>query len=541
MPQKITERNCAIVLLIMFMALSAWIMSIPYDPMSAVRMRGPPDEPTILTWSELYLQGKYSVPLEEFIEEKYPAPQSVVVERDGKYFVANEKGPGYCVLLAGFIFLGIESFVVVFLGAVTCISTYFLARRLFDYKVAFISTVLVVTCTDALLMLQRYGHPDYATMAFAVLGLWLFIESLHTFYGNSENKLLYATALGIAGGVALGFSVTTRYAVVFLLLVPFIYFSAVNYNLLRKSFASFIRSSKILLPYIAGILIPMLLLLNYNATVFGSPFESGYNFEQIITIHPEILNNTTSTRDPVGGWNPLNILENIVQLAPLFFIGMPAILFLPYALFKLRKGKSLALFASWFLSIFMFYMGIGWVGDDPFLIAHLRYFLPALPGICICAGYAISVLRNRSFAVCIVGMLVFVGVAGAGMQFKELEMMGEGPLGPPMQERYQLFTISQLLSSPLNFKESFVRVENANIISMKGVDGHVILNIMDNTSPRNLTVAVESASGLPPLSLNDTINVQGLFRQGITNPEEDVNGEWEIFIKAGTNDIVEKV
>ncbi|MDI6917039.1 MAG: glycosyltransferase family 39 protein [Thermoplasmatales archaeon] len=251
-------------------------------------MNGVPDEPTIQTWSELYLQGKYSVPLDEFMQEHYNAPQSIVVEQNGEYFVANEKGPGYCVLLAGFILLGIEPFVVVFLGIITCVSTYFLARRLFNWKVAFISTLLVITCTDALLMLQRYGHPDYATMAFAVLGLWLFIESLHTFYGNSENKLLYGTALGIAGGVALGFSVTTRYAVVFLLLVLFIYFPAVNYNLLRKSFASFIRSSKFLLPYVIGVLIPMFLLLNYNATVLGAPFESGYNFEQIITVHPEI-------------------------------------------------------------------------------------------------------------------------------------------------------------------------------------------------------------------------------------------------------------
>lgn len=537
MLQKITERNCTIILLIMFIALSVWIMSIPYDP-----MKGVPDEPTIQTWSELYLQGKYSVPLNEFMQEHYNAPQSVVVEQNGEYFVANEKGPGYCVLLAGFIFLGIEPFVVVFLGAITCISTYFLARRLFNYKAAFISTVLVITCTDALIMLQRYGHPDYATMAFAVLGLWLFIESMHMFYGNSENKLIYGIALGIAGGVALGFSVTTRYAVVFLLLVPFIYFFSLNYNLLRKSFTSVIRPSKILLPYIIGILIPILLLLNYNATIFGSPFESGYNFEQIITVHPEIIgNNTTSTRDPVGGWNPLNFFENIVQLTPLFLIGMPAILFLPYALFKLRKDKVLWLFAPWLLSVFLFYMGIGWVGDCPFLIAHLRYFLPALPGICICAGYALSVLRSRAFAVCIVGMLIFAGVASAGMQFKELEMMGNKPPGPPMHDEYQLLTISQLLSDPLNFKESFVRVENAQIISMREIDGHVILNMVDNTSTRNLTVAVESGENLPSLLLNDTINVQGFFRHGITNPNEEVNGEWEIFVKAGTGDRVEKV
>jgi hypothetical protein len=186
-------------------------------------------------------------------------------------------------------------------------------------------------------------------------------------------------------------------------------------------------------------------------------------------------------------------------------------------------------------------MGIGWVGDCSFLIAQLRYFLPALPGICICAGYAINALRSRMFAVCIVAVLVFAGVASAEMQFKELEMMGKGPPGPPMHDEYQHLTISQLLSNPLNFKETFVRVENAQIISMKGIDGHVILNIADNTSPRNLTVAVESGADLPPLSLNDTINVRGFFRHGITNPDEEVNGEWEIFVRAGSDDRVEKV
>lgn len=551
----ITERNSAICLVLVFILTSSWLLSIPYDPMSAVRMRGPPDEPTILTWSELYLQGKYSVPLEEFIEKKYPAPQSVVVERNGKYIVANEKGPGYCVLLAGLIFLRIEHFVILLLGAITCVSTYFLAKRLFNWKVAVLSTLFVMTSADALLMLQRWGHPDYATMAFAVLGVWLAVESFHKFicYNSSKHStLLYGILLGIAGGIALAFSVTTRYAVAFLLIVPVMYFLALNYRLTKQSFKKFIKSTKFLLPYIVGALIPMLLLLHYNSTVFGDPFKSGYNFTQIIALHPEAFADitTTATRDPTGGWSLLNLPENIVEFIPLFAIGMPVILFVPYALFKLKKNKTFLLLTTWFLAVFLFYMPVSWVGDQPFLIAHVRYFLPALPMLCLCAGYAIEVVRkDAAFALCMAGVITFAGIACAQMQFEELNRMGMGAppdvacSGPQQPHTYQLRTIAQLLANPIMYKEKLVRLENATVIfNIKPPDaGITLLHVVDYTTPGNITLVIENAPNIPQLSINDTVSVQGLFRHGITNPEEDLNGEWEIFVKANTEDSVEKV
>lgn len=545
----LTERTCGIALILVFILISTWLLSIPYDPMSAIRMRGPPDEPTILTWSELYLQGKYSVPLEEFIEKKYPAPQSVVVEKNGEYWVANEKGPGYCVLLAGLIFLRIAPFVILLLGAITCISTYFLAKRLFNWKVAIISTLFVMTSADALLMLQRWGHPDYATMAFAVLGLWLVVESFYKFKqcetSSTRSALLTGILLGISSGVALAFSVTTRYAVVFLLVVPVIYFLASNYKLRKQNFRMFIKSTKFLLPYIIGVLIPMLLLLNYNATILGNPFTSGYNFTQIIALHPETMANitSTSTRDPTGSWSLLNLPENIVEFTPLFAIGMPVILFVPYALFKLKKDKTLWLFAPWFLAVFLFYMPVGWVGDQPFLIAHVRYFLPALPMLCLCAGYAIETARKDAvFAFCVAGALVFAGIACAQMQFEELGSMGKGPSqGPPQQNVYQSLTIAQLLANPSMYKEKPVRVENAQMTLIKHPDSQTtLLHITDNTTSRNITVAIETVQNMPQLSINDTVNVQGVFRPGMTNQQEDINGEWAILIRVNTEDIVEK-
>jgi hypothetical protein len=191
-------------------------------------------------------------------------------------------------------------------------------------------------------------------------------------------------------------------------------------------------------------------------------------------------------------------------------------------------------------------MPVGWVGDQPFLIAHVRYFLPALPMLCLCAGYAIELVRkDTAFAFCMAGVLVFAGIACAQMQFEELSMMGKGPpLGghPQQQHTYQPLTIAQLLANPLMYKEKPVRVENAHVIFTKQLDSQItLLYIIDDTTPRNVTIVIESGASSMQLSINDTINVQGFFRHGITNPKEDINGEWELFVRAGTEDRVEKI
>lgn len=531
----ITERNCAIALILIFILISTWLFSIPYDPMKIFIQ----DEPTVQTWSMLYSQGKYSIPLEEFLDKKYPAVHSVVIEKNGEYWVANEKGPGYCVLLAGLIYIGLEPFVILLLGAITAVSTYFLAKRLFNWKVAVLSTLFIMTSGDALIMLQRWGFPEYATMTFAVLGLWLAIESFYKFdcYGNSRKRstLIHGILLGIGSGVALAFSVTTRYADVFLLIVPIVYFSAKNYKMCKINLRSFIISFKILIPYIIGILILMSLLLNYNATILGDPFKSGYNFTKVIDFHQEISTNltTTATRDPTGGWNLLYLPENIVQLAPLFAVSMSVILFAPYAFFKLKRDKTFWLFAPWFLTVFLVYMPINWVGDLPQILANVRYFLPALPMLCICAGYVIQLMKKHTaFTICVAGMLVFGGITCAQ---KEL---GRPPQQPPT---YQLFTIAQLLANPLMYKEKFVRVENAHIIFMLSNSQVTVLHITDNTTSRNITVVIETVPNMPQLSINDTVNVQGVFRPGRTNQQEDINGEWVILVRAGTEDRVEKI
>ncbi|MFQ6060378.1 MAG: hypothetical protein ACE5KV_03650, partial [Thermoplasmata archaeon] len=91
---KITERNCLILLFILFLVLSFLIALIPYNPETDVA-----DATTNDIWIEHYPNGVYHIPFDDW---DYGPTQSVVVLYEGEYVVVNEKGPGHALMMVPF-------------------------------------------------------------------------------------------------------------------------------------------------------------------------------------------------------------------------------------------------------------------------------------------------------------------------------------------------------------------------------------------------------------------------------------------------------
>ena len=275
--------------------------------------------------------GSHIIRAENVVEGVDQPTASVVVEVDGEMRYANRWPPGFSVLLAGLMLIGLEKGVGIILAGIDCTSTYFLSRRFHNWKVAFLATVLVMTSTLGLMMIYSRYMADYASMTFALLGFWLFMEAVEEKVGwIGERRYLYPL-LAFLGGLSMATAVTMRYSTIVVCLAPFVYllarmlkesraqrlgsrgpqettpvpdsrnefglFAAIGSphrprlagpspsSSLRKGFGlrgwlptrqSFVWHLKKAIPLIIGLLVIGAMLASYNSALFGGPFNSGY-------------------------------------------------------------------------------------------------------------------------------------------------------------------------------------------------------------------------------------------------------------------------
>jgi len=351
-----------------------------------------------------------------------PPLASVIVEVNGRYAIANHWPPGYSYLIIPFWTLKIIPFINIFLAAIASIGVFLLARRFYSQEVAFIATCFVMTGSLALIMIYSRGMADYASMAFSTIGIALFIQSLKD-WKTPYPRIGYwlGFALGLIGGLSLAAAVTMRYSTVLVLIGPFAFLILSSAKSARKkstrsiSLHSFFLALKKLAPFFLGIMIIGSMLASYNSTLFGGPFNSGYQMGNRVVLDPS--GNVTIERPEKSMFEEYfqpsgemfgNIVERII---PLLYYLLPILFLAPLALWQDRKRPETWLMFFWGLPIFIIYMQMSWVGH---MYEDMRYFLPALPPVAIVASRSIekNFLESqgkRLEALAIISLIFFSG------------------------------------------------------------------------------------------------------------------------------------
>ncbi|MFQ5910087.1 MAG: hypothetical protein ACE5IJ_05120 [Thermoplasmata archaeon] len=354
----------------------------------------------------------------------YPPVASGIVEVNGRYAIANHWPPGYCYLIIPFWLAGMIELITIFLFAIAMVSTFVLARRCASLRVALVSSMLTAVAGLAIIMLYSRGMTDYASMTFAVAGIALFVESLQ----NWKERFprfggLLSVLLGLLGGLSLAYSVTTRYSTIVVLLGPLIYL----YLILEKGDTGwrrffprakpFARALVRTAPFLIGLLIVGILLAGYNATLFGGPFNSGYQTSARGVFDPGSGNLTVTGSDESmfeSYFHPSwEMFENMwYTILPTLFFLIPIIYMTPVSLWQERKRKETWLLFFWLLPVCVIYMQLTWVGH---IYEDMRYFLPVLPPAAILVSLSLerNFLSNPRFQM--YGLIAMILIALSGL------------------------------------------------------------------------------------------------------------------------------
>ena len=472
---KITERNCLLLLLALYVFLSILIAPIPYLPETDLA-----DATTNDIWVEYYSEGIHHVPFDDW---DHGMTQSVVVWYDGEYTVVNEKGPGHVMMLVPFYLLGIGFLFGPLMMGFATFSTYMLGKRLLNWRAGILAAALVLTNATVMVMWYRYYWTDASTMHMLVLSVWLLVEANYWFNGRSldakepqsasTRQRLLALGLVALSGLAFGASVSTRYATA-LILIAMVFFLLVFYlirawpHLKNREMVKAVKSTLgfwiLLGVFLLGLLIVLVPLMNYNTEYFGAPLRSGYDetllthFNPIAGLNPRNTSTGWSSNFPSSLWTAW---ENFMDILPMLVIRMPALLIVPVGIWVLRRRPLVLAFLLLWTSInFVTYLMLSWVdiyANIPLGILHEpRYFMPSLPPIALIAGAGIDRFAARTVeeipatrtaapegkkiaraivTVGIIGILVMGGLLPTMKYFSNMEYGGalRPPRPPPPQ------------------------------------------------------------------------------------------------------------
>jgi hypothetical protein len=557
---NLTEKNFIRFLIVAFILMTIWIVTVPYDPLRWDKA----DATANLLWKDYYLEGVYAIPYEDW--DNTVRTQSTVVEINDEFYVVNEKGPGHAWLCA---VLGGATGTV--LAAVAVFSTYMLGRRIFNWRVGAVASLIVMTNTVVIIMWHRYLWTDASTMHLMVLSIWLFVESAHRLRNwldwREEGSLVPAIALGIFGGLAFGGSVSTRYPVGLVIFAIGIYalalygrdyLDAIKSRDVRNLLRSFRNSVVLLLPFLLGLLIILVPLLNYNNTYFGGHLKSGYDGTAIHEFDPSSGEAPARNQSIWFQRNPLEKIENIWNnffiLFPVYIVKTPAIILVPYGIWRLRRNTSIALLLPWFLIIYLTYMSLKWVSmylNAMNIVWEPRYFMPALPPMAIMAGVALDGIsarmgkkkrREAAVVLAITGMLVLGGLIPATQNFKEIRegMFTDRPPKQPA-DQFEVVTTDQLVSNPQRYHEKLVEIRDATIVWVREdpVGDKDLFGIQSVGSSSNITVRWEEFDDPdhPTIEVGIRVAARGLFRNEIGPPPDNEQVPL-LNIKSGTKDRV---
>jgi hypothetical protein len=571
---NLTEKNCVMVLIVLFIMLSVFIASFDYDPEVDKA-----DATTNDIWVEYYSEGIYHVSIDEW--DHIPT-QSVVVEHDDGVVVVNEKGPGHVVLLLPFYMLGVDFLFGPFMVALAVIATYMLGKRLANWRTGFIASALVMTNVTVLVMSYRSYWTDASTMHLLVLSIWLLIESIYWFNGKSldpgsENvsnakQRLFGLFIGILSGLTFGLSVSTRYATA-LIIIALALYVCIFYlirawpDLKRKRFKYALKRTDTLwlvaIAFSVGLMLVLVPLIQYNNEYFGGPFRSGYDALEVNKYDPDTQ--VIAARNTSAGWSQnfgdmvSYALKNLGALFPLFIARMPGLIFLPIGIWILRKRPELVLLLSWLIINFFTYLSIVWVDMyatlPPQALHEPRYWMPSIPVVALFAGFGIDRLSRRmtgiegsknnntrdkrKFTTFIITLIVLVAlvlwcVIPTANYLDNLGPGGaEGPGRKQPLPNVIIVNTDKLVDDPYRFQDQFVLVENAEVIAEKNVT--IVIRSIDARLTEGVPVRFDSwpRDEIPAVNIGDRVDVMGIF---VIRPFPDQSDQFFINVKYNTKD-----
>ena len=181
--------------------------------------------------------------------------------RDGR--MVSQYPPGWGVLLAGFVALGIEWWSGAVLGAAAVVLTYLLGRRLHSHRAGLIAGALLATQHWFIEWSAGYFSHGATTML-AAAGGWLLLE------GEARRGRARAIAW-VSAGLALGGLLTIRPLTAVTLGVSLVLWLALRRRLAARDWGAMVGLLAL------GGLGPALWLLHYNQVTTGSPLVFGYH------------------------------------------------------------------------------------------------------------------------------------------------------------------------------------------------------------------------------------------------------------------------
>jgi hypothetical protein len=254
-------------------------------------------------------------------------------------------------------------FVISLISAILALMIYSFTKRITDnYWYSLLITVGICLGTPYYAYSTTYyGH----TLA----GLFLFIAFYIWFEARCKNKI--GPVMAIASGFFLGAAVFTEYPT---LLIVVIIGSYIVYILWKLKH---LLDWKIYVLFIAGALIPLLLLMYYNYSIFKNPFDTGYSHEsdsEFSSAHNTGLMGISLPN--------LNVLFNMTFHTTMGIFWQSPILLLAFAgWFTARKNPDYypeAIFS--FIAILLYFVVFSgyhtWWGGLAFTPRHLIPILP---------------------------------------------------------------------------------------------------------------------------------------------------------------------
>lgn len=477
-------------------------------------------------------------------------PIASVVQVNGEWAVVSRWPAGYSVLLAGLLTVGAEGAVGFLMSAMAGASAYVLGRRLFGWRAGFLAAVLLLASGIALMMVFSKGMADYASMAFALLGVALVAEAAMG-AGAPRRRLV----LAFAAGVAFGAAIWMRYSTATVLVAPAALGAATWLLKVREkkgwgtATKEFLRvHGSVILAFLLGLAPLAGALAAYNATYFGDPFGAGYTHGGTILVTSDGNNSTAEISGGTffGNFNPGASLDTMAPRVAWLVLLVPFLLLAPYGVWLGRRALGTLLLVAFLLSNLLLYLFVPWVGtwaDATRSMEDMRYFLVSVPPAAVLTGLALvqgfrRVPWRKVGVAAIVALLVAAGFAGAELGIERQLNRLQGPPGPPPPPpppppSHIPATVGALAADPLAWNNSLVSVRNLTFVRSLNPTAFLA---NDSTYPSAIAVLLVGYPA-PALSPGDLVDVQGMFRWTDGNGDGVVQApELSIGVKGGTTD-----